>query len=432
MGSATPDPQGHPKIVGRRNPPEMRVGYFISRFPEVSQTFILREIDLLRARGVQTPLFAIRRPVGRHILDDRFAEAATETDYILDDRFFRMLTVHVRAATSHPIAYFRTAVRTFRLARFSARSIAWQGFYFVEAILLAERARHAQVRHLQVHFATAGADVAMLATHFGRSAAGNWARSWSFTMHGPTEFADVTAFKLKAKVGDAAFVACISHFCISQLMSYTDPDDWYKLVLVRCSPPELGYAGRSSYARREAVPQLLAVGRLVPEKGFATLVRAVSRLLQEGVECHLTIVGDGPFRSTIEQEVRSHQLAGAVECIGSCSNAEVHALMADADLFCFPSFSEGLPIVLLEAILSQTPIVSTDVAGIPEILHDRTSALLVPPGDDESLAAAIGEALGDPDGARLRAAAAYSDYELRYSGSTNTDRLIAQFAGCGL
>ena len=78
----------------------MRVGYFISRFPEVSQTFILREIDLLRARGVQTPLFAIRRPVGRHILDDRFAEAATETDYILDDRFFRMLTVHVRAATS--------------------------------------------------------------------------------------------------------------------------------------------------------------------------------------------------------------------------------------------------------------------------------------------------------------------------------------------
>jgi colanic acid/amylovoran biosynthesis glycosyltransferase len=404
----------------------MRVAYLVSRFPEYSQTFILREIDALRARGMDVEVFAIRTPPASHLRDQQFREIADQTRYVLGVGWIRILLAQCHAAIAHPFAYISTALRALSLGVLSPRSLAWQAFYFVEAIVLAQLVRSTGRRHIHVHFANAGSDVAMLATMYGQRAGGDWPSTWSFTMHGPTEFSDVTHYKLGTKVANARFVCCISHYCKSQLMACSRPEDWDKLVLARCTVPT---TRRSATVDRvsAASPQVLAVGRIVPEKGFFLLLEAVRILRRGGVQCDVTFVGDGPLRKTLEEAIGVECLTGGVRCVGAISHNEVLELMDQADMFCLPSFAEGLPIVLMEAIVSRTPIVSTNVAGIPEMLTDGRSALLVPPGDERALACAILETLADPDGARLRAAEAYSDYERIFARHRSEDQLISRF-----
>lgn len=403
----------------------MRVAYFVSRFPEYSQTFILREIDALRARGTDVELFAIRTPPASHLQDHRFREIADQTHYVLGVGWIRVLSAQCHAAITHPFAYFSTALRALGLGMLSPRGLAWQAFYFVEAIVLAQLVRSTGRRHIHVHFANAGSDVAMLATIYGQRAGGDWPSTWSFTMHGPNEFSDVTHYKLGTKVASASFVCCISHYCKSQLMACSRPEDWDKLVLARCTVPTMR---RSVVDRASAAsPQVLAVGRIVPEKGFFCLLEAVRLLRRGGIQCDVTFVGDGPMRTSLEEAVGAECLAGSARCVGAISHGEVLELMGRAEMFCLPSFAEGLPIVLMEAIVSGTPIVSTNVAGIPEMLTNGRSALLVPPGDEKALANAIRETLADPKGARLRAATAYRDYKQIFARHRSEDQLLSRF-----
>ena len=289
----TTRPRGASLTVHRLILVGMRVAYLVSRFPEYSQTFILREIDALRARGTDVEAFAIRSPPASHLHDQRFREIAAETRYILGVGWIRILLAQCHAAVTHPVAYISTGLRALGLGVLSPRSLAWQSFYFVEAIVLAQLLRSTGQRHIHVHFANAGSDVAMLATMFGRRAGGDWPSTWSFTMHGPTEFSDVTHYKLGTKVADASFVCCISHYCKSQLMACSRPEDWHKLLLARCTVPT---ARRSVTVDRASAtsPQVLAVGRIVPEKGFFVLLEAVRLLRRGGVQCDVTFVGDGP------------------------------------------------------------------------------------------------------------------------------------------
>jgi len=404
----------------------MRVAYLVSRFPEYSQTFILREIDALRARGTDVELFAIRTPPASHLRDRQFREIADQTRYVHGVGWIRILSAQCHAAITHPLAYVSTALRALRLGVHSPRRLVWQAFYFVEAIVLAQLVRSTGRRHIHVHFANAGSDLAMLAAMYGRKAGGDWPSTWSFTMHGPTEFSDVTHYKLAAKVANASFVCCISNYCKSQLMTCSRPEDWDKLVLARCTVPT---RRRNVTADRGSgdPPQVLAVGRIVPEKGFFLLLEAVRLLRRGGIRCDVTLVGDGPLRKNLEEAIGVECLTDGVRCVGAISHKEVLELMGRAEMFCLPSFAEGLPIVLMEAIVSRTPIVSTNVAGIPEMLTDGRSALLVPPGDEKALAGAILETLADPKGARLRAAEAYSDYQRIFARHRSEDQLISRF-----
>jgi colanic acid/amylovoran biosynthesis glycosyltransferase len=379
--------------------PACRVAYLVSEFPAVSHTFIARELDALRARGVDAVTMSIRKTPADQLLSaaDRAAADATFSVFPLDKP--RFAAAHVRAALTRPARYFATLRLALAMSAGGMRAHLWQLFYFAESILVWSECRRRDVRHVHVHFANVASAVALLAAEFGR----HDGFRWSFTMHGYTEFDEVRRYALAEKARRAAFVACISDFCRSQLLKLVEPDWWDKLVVVRCGldPNEV----RSLPCRALTSPappsdtalRLLFVGRLVSEKGVLVLLRALARLRRRGVEVPAVLVGDGPYRGEFEQAGRRLGVAEQVTFTGALTGARLAPLYREADVFCLPSFAEGLPVVLMEAMANELPVVTSRIAGIAELVDDGVNGLLLPPGRDDVIADALERLAADPE-----------------------------------
>lgn len=213
-------------------------------------------------------------------------------------------------------------------------------------------------------------------------------------MHGPTEFFDVERFALADKVRSADAVVCISDFCRSQLMSLVDADAWSKLHVVHCG---IDPAVFEPTARPPAAQlTILSVGRLVPEKGPDLMVDAVAQLRERNVDVRLTLVGDGPRRRALEHRIRALGLTDVVHLAGAVASDEMVDWYRRSDVFCLPSFAEGVPVVLMEAMSSGLPVVTTRIAGIPELVEDGESGIVVAPGRADLIADALERLAKDP------------------------------------
>jgi colanic acid/amylovoran biosynthesis glycosyltransferase len=213
----------------------MRLAYLVSRYPAPSHTFILREVKALRRLGVGITTFSIRRTPPGELLSDADQAEYRATKALVPPPVLDLVVAHVTAVLSHPVRYFATLLLALRLTRGGLRSLVWQAFYFGEAILLWRWCSQRQIPHIHVHFANVGADVALLASHFGSARTSRHpSLSWSFTAHGPTEFYDISKHRLQEKVENASFVVCISDFCRSQLMAIVNRDQWGKLRVIHC------------------------------------------------------------------------------------------------------------------------------------------------------------------------------------------------------
>jgi colanic acid/amylovoran biosynthesis glycosyltransferase len=380
----------------------MRIAYLASRYPAVSHTFIQREIAGLRELGVTIDTFAIRRAQPDEVLSRADEAEARGTYALLPVRVTHLLRAHLRALVRHPRGYRATLREALRLAPRGARGALWQAFYFGEAVLLWDRLRRRRIPHVHAHFANVASDVALLATYLGREA-GDGPRSWSLTMHGSTEFYDVPGYRLAEKARTAAFVACVSDFTRSQMMLFLEEEHWPKLALVRCGvdperfAPGVVAGGKAPGGSGGAGPvRVLAVGRLVGGKGFALLVDAVHALVARGRDVALTVVGDGPSREHLHAQAARLGLGDRVEWVGALGQDEIREAYARADVFCLPSFAEGVPVVLMEAMAMEVPVVATRIAGIPELIEEGESGLLVTPARADELADAIGRLVDDP------------------------------------
>lgn len=369
----------------------MRIAYLCSQYPYVSHTFVLREVEALRRRGVEIATFSIRRTADRHLLADADRQAAATTYSILPPRPGHLLAAFARAIATRPRRTLLTLVRAMRLTPGGLRGLTWQLFYFAEALVLWDRCRRLGIRRIHCHFANNAADVALLAVSLGGP---EW--GWSFTMHGSGEFADVGRHRLRQKVQHADLVVCISDFCRSQLMRLVDPEQWGKLYTVHCGVD----VDTFRIARPERVAgepiHVLTVARLSPDKGLNLLVEAVAELNARGQRTTLTIVGDGPERERIEAQARVDGLDDDVEITGLVGQDTIHQYYAAADIFCLPSFAEGVPIVLMEAMATELPVVATRVMGIPELVDDEVSGLLIAPARVDQLVGALGRLASDP------------------------------------
>jgi glycosyltransferase involved in cell wall biosynthesis len=397
----------------------MRIAYLASRYPAVSHTFIQREIAGLRDEGVTIDTFAIRRAQPDEVLSRADEAEARATYALLPVRLTHLVRAHVRALVRHPRRYKDTLREALRLAPPGARGALWQIFYFGESVLLWDRCRRRGATHVHAHFANVASDVALLAARLGRGA-GEGPRSWSLTMHGSTEFYDVPRYRLAEKARQAEFVACVSDFTRSQMMLFLEEEHWPKLALVRCGVDPERFAPRDG--DRGGPLRILTVGRLVGGKGFALLVDAVHALVERGHDVALTVVGDGPSAGHLHARARRLGLADSVEWVGALGQDEIRERYASADVFCLPSFAEGVPVVLMEAMAMEVPVVATRLAGIPELIEDGTSGLLVTPARADELADALGRLAGDPElRARLGAAgrrAVLDGYDLgRWTGA---------------
>jgi len=374
-------------MISNRVPPTMRpVGYITDQYPATSHTFVQREVLALRERDVDVRTFSIHRVGPEHVLSRVDRQEFETTCALLPPRLEHLVAAHLTALLSHPLAYPATLAYALRVPGRSPRVRLWQLFYFGEAILLWWRCRRLGIRHVHAHFTSPGADVAHMFGQFARRAHSG-AATWSFTAHG-ADIPNTDERTLGAKVRDADFVVSVSDYGRSQLMMLVDEEHWEKIHVVRCGLDLNGYRPNSR-GSRNGVTEILTVGRLVSVKGHGVLLEAIARLAESGEAVTATIVGDGPRRATLEQLARQLGIADRVSFAGRVGQDDIGRYYEDADVFCLPSFSEGLPVVLLEAMAHSVPVIASRIAGIPELIEDGRSGLLVPPGRADLLADAL-------------------------------------------
>jgi glycosyltransferase involved in cell wall biosynthesis len=365
----------------------------VTGYPYPSHTFVQNEVRALRALGVEVVTFAHRRATPQEILSDADREAFATTVALRPFRLARYLRAHLATLARNPRGYARGLRAAAALRGEGPRAWLWQLFYFGQAVMLWHHCRRARVRHIHAHFANVGSDVALLAAEVGGA---GW--SWSFTMHGPTELYDVAWFRLAAKVRHAAFVACISDFARSQLMGLVDAAHWDKLHVVHCGVDTDALSPVSANGDRAGRPlEVVCVGRLVSVKGQLVLLEAVAELAAEGIDLRVVLVGDGPMRAELERAVLALGLEGRAELAGARGHPEVLARIGQADVLCLPSFAEGVPVVLMEAMALGVPVVSTRVMGIPELVEDGVSGILVAPGSRAALVDSLRRLAEDHD-----------------------------------
>jgi len=358
-----------------------RIAYLASEYPAPSHTFIRREILALRQHGLTVLAFSVRP-----------AKAGSEerVPAILESKQACVLNA-ARAALRWPVR----AASTWALAQHhrvpGLRGWLWAQFHFIEALALARMLSSAGVDHLHSHFANSGATVGLLAAHFLQ-------KPWSLTLHGISETDPPAGTLLPEKLRRARFVACASWFMQAQAMRLTAPNTWSKFKVVRCGV-ELQSVATQVNRRVNALEPLrfVTVGRLSPEKGQVGLLQAFKLLLSDGLDVHLTIVGDGPIRKTIEAEIRALGLSETVVLTGTLEEHQALGEIARGDIFVLPSLMEGLPVVLMEAMALARPVIAPAIAGIPELIRDGESGLLFKPGDWNQLKACMQCLANDPE-----------------------------------
>jgi colanic acid/amylovoran biosynthesis glycosyltransferase len=407
----------------------VRIAYLCAEYPAISHTFILREVEALRRRGLEIDTFSIRRSGAEHLLAEADRRAFASTFAIRPPRWSGLCAAHLKLASGSPAVYLSTLLLALRLAPPGLRGRLWQFFYFVQAVVLWRECRKRGIRHIHVHLANVAADVALLAAHVGAAAEADRPWSWSFTMHGPTEFFDVRHFRLAEKLRRALFVVCISDYARSQLMTLVGPEVWQKLRVVHVGLPLEQFTPSQNGSRDELVdPSILCIGRLVPEKGQAILLEAVALLAARGREVELTLAGEGPSRADLEMLAERLGVAQRVSFLGAVGQDQIRALYAAASIFCLPSFAEGIPVVLMEAMAMERPVVSTRITGIPELIECDRNGVLVAPGRPDELADALEGLLGDDPRRRELSVRARETIVEDFNAERSAEQLHALFA----
>ena len=400
----------------------MHLAYLVSRYPSVSHTFVLREVLALRAAGVRVDTYTVRRADGGYRLSREDREARETTQSLVPADPVELVTAHLTALLTRPRRYLSTLRLALALRAPGARAALWQVFYFGEAVLMWHKCRRSGSRHIHAHHANVGSDVALLAAHLGGR---GW--SWSFTLHGPTELFDVSAHKLAQKTERALFVACISEYARSQLMGLVGTEHWPKLRLIRCGL-DVNRFGVVDRGDRRGALRILNVGRAVPVKGQSLLIEAVAELKRQGVEAELTVVGDGAQAAELRATAARIGVADRVEFAGAVGQDEILAFYRRADVFAMPSFAEGLPVVLMEAMATGMPVVSSRITGVPELVEDGVSGLLITPGRLDELVAALAALLtATPERRAAMGAAGRARIEAEFASERTAQSLLALF-----
>lgn len=392
-----------------------RIAYLVSEYPATSHTFILREVLGLRQRGfdiITASLNPDARPRER-LTEEELAER--ENTYVIKRHgVFGALVALLWALGRHPGGLVRGLATALKRAIAYPRQASRPLFHWVEALMVGRWMARQGADHLHVHFATAGASVASLARRM-------FPITLSMMVHGPDEFSRVNEEHFADKVASADFVLCISHFARSQTQYHSDPDDWDKLEIVRLGVNTDHF--RPSPTAPSGPFRLLCVGRLTPAKGQALLLDAVAELHRAGQPIRLELVGDGPDRAALEARCRRLGLESATRFHGALNHDQVHALYAQCQALALPSFAEGIPVVLMEAMACGLPCLTTRITGIPELIDHDQNGLLVPASSTRSLVEQLQRLLQEPGLARRLGQAARQRVVEDYNLETNLDRL---------
>jgi colanic acid/amylovoran biosynthesis glycosyltransferase len=359
----------------------MRIAYFINRYPSVTHTFIRREIRALEALGVSATRYSLLPSDNLVDADDKAEEK--QTRYILRSSAGELFRCWA-ALFTQPLSVISVMRDALLMGWRSDRGILRHLAYVAEAAVLANWCRRDRIQHIHAHFGTNSAAIAMFASRFSGI-------PYSFTAHGPEEFEKAGLLSLPIKLQRAAFAVCVSSFGRSQLMRLVPPEQWPKIAVVHCGLDNVFLApGKHPVP---STPRFVCVARLSQEKAQLVLISAARVLREAGVHCEIVLAGDGPMRKDIEYAIRNAGLEATITVTGWIPGECVRAEIAASRALVLPSFSENMPVVIMEAMALGRPAISTYVAGIPELIRPEKTGWLVPAGDEIALAQAMREAL---------------------------------------
>jgi glycosyltransferase involved in cell wall biosynthesis len=364
----------------------LRIAYFINVYPKVSHSFVRREIRALERLGHTVSRTAIRR-TDEKIVDPEDLEEVERTRIILDVGPAGLATAVAKQAATNPRRFAEASRLASQLGYTSDRGLAYHGAYLAEACVLLDWLRAEGAEHLHAHFGTNSAMVAMLCHELGGP-------PFSFTSHGPEEYDRAVVLGLSEKIMRSKFVAAVSSFGRSQCYRLVPATAWDKVQVVRCGVDDVFL--RAPPTPVPDVPRLVSVGRLHEQKGQLLLTRAAAQLRDRGVNFQLVLVGDGGLRAPIEAFIAEHKLGDVITITGWATAATVKQHLIDGRALVLPSFAEGLPVVIMEALALGRPVLSTYIAGIPELVEPEKSGWLVPAGSVDALVPAMAKVLETP------------------------------------
>jgi colanic acid/amylovoran biosynthesis glycosyltransferase len=368
------------------------IAYISQVFPALTESFIYREVFALQERGFRIVTFAIWEPnktklslESRHLVDSCF--------YVFPISWLAFLKAHLRFLFTRPIKYVGTLLFVLTRKGESVRHRCRTFFHFCEAVYMAKEVEIQVVDHVHAHFAINAATIALVISRL-------LGISFSFTAHN-SFFIDRVI--LREKVRGARFISVISEFSRQFLVNLVPGENAdEKMHIVRCGLSPADFAPPDCKPTNE-VPVLLFVAQLVERKGAPFLVEACRILAGRGAAFRCIIVGDGPQKPLVEKLVEQYDLQAAFELPGAVFQEHLKAYLIRADVFVLPCITtssgdmDGIPVSLMEAMAMEIATVSTYVSGIPELIEDGESGLLVREQDPEALADALQRLLGDEE-----------------------------------
>jgi glycosyltransferase involved in cell wall biosynthesis len=370
-----------------------KIAYLLHRFPEITDTFIKREIRSLQRSGTNVQVIAVWKPSESETTPAIMEQWAAETHFILPRSLPSMAGILFISLVRSPIRIAGTLRLALSTSRPGLRGFVYQLIYFFEAVLAADIIRRNAIDHVHNHIGDQSGTVTMLAANLAGI-------GYSITFHGWPVFFDAKYYRLKEKVLGARFSRAISYFCRSQLMMFSERDDPDLFKVVHCGLSLDKYHYRTP---KETVRRIFCAARLSPQKGHVFLIRAMKLLIDQGHELELRLAGDGIRKAQLTNLAHELGISDRVNFLGFLSEDEVIHELQDCDLFVLPSFVEGLPVSAMEAMAIGVPVIATNIAGTGELVEDGRTGLLVRPSDSQALADAVVRMINDYD-FRLRAA----------------------------
>jgi colanic acid/amylovoran biosynthesis glycosyltransferase len=365
----------------------VKIAYLVNTYPRASHTFIRREVQALERRGFDVHRFAMRSERSS-LVDPADLEEDSRTEHVLRAGLARLVPSALGWMLRHPVQSVRAFALALRCGAAGAGATPGTGgrlrhmVYLLEAAHVAARCTALGIGHIHAHFGTNSTTVAMLAQVVGGPA-------YSFTLHGPEEFDAPLALCLAEKIHHAAFAVAISSFGRSQMYRWAAPGDWAKLHVVHCGIEPAKFA--VSAPLPVGGPHLVAIGRLAEQKGFSLLIEAVGLAAPTMPDLRLTLVGDGPMRAQLAAMIADAGLGHCVILTGWRDEVGVAQALAQAQALILPSFAEGLPMAVMEAMAAGRPVIATAIAGVPELVVAGDTGWIVPAGSALFLAEAIAD-----------------------------------------
>jgi colanic acid/amylovoran biosynthesis glycosyltransferase len=408
----------------------LRVGYVLKRFPRLSETFILNEMLELERQGLEVEVYSLFKPPAedKHAL---LTELKARVTYLPTTQSIEQLTVKsgdANALSERVLVGDVLGSEDFDPVM-PGKSTGEKAAIIFKATAVALLAKSSNLQHLHAHFGSDAATVALMASRLS-------GLPFSFTAHAKdiyhTYNDEVTDQRMRrAKIGEAAFVATVSEFNRKHLARIAGKQSATRIHRLYNGIDLSRFSYRSE---GRDVATILAVGRLVEKKGFTHLVEACRFLAACGVKFRCDIVGDGPLHEELAAQIAAAKLTGNVRLLGPRKQEQLIDLMQTATLMALPCIvtesgdRDGLPTVLLEALASGLPCVSTTVSGVPEIIEDGASGFLAEPGNAQQLADKMAILLGQPKLCAAFARAGRTKAERDFNLTASVATLASLFA----